>query len=159
MDTKLTKIRKSKDTFHQVDAIRADKNVVFFQNLQIDIGIIVQRFKLLSAYNGNTCYVAVTCLKSNYVLGATMITTEPAVKCLQFLLVWYCPWKKKDKTFPMDCGGETGYSSALAKHLEDYSYKLDTTGPDNSSAIGKEEHFNQTVKAGIIFKGTNAGIN
>ena len=155
METKLTKIHKSRDSFRQVDAIRADKDVKFFQHLQIDIGIIVQRskneerVKRLSAYNGDTCYVAITCIKTNYVLGATVSTKEPAVKWLQFLLVRYCPWEKKDKTFRMDCGGETGYSSALAKLLEDYSYKLDTIGPDNSSAIGKVERFNRTVKGGI----------
>jgi len=155
MDTKLTKIRKSKETFCQVDEIRADKDVVFFQHLQIDVGIIVQRskneehVKWLSAYNGDTCYVAVICMKTNYVLGATMSTKEPAVKWLQFLLVRYCPWKKKYKTFCMDCWGETGYSSALMKLLDDYNYKLDTTGPDNSSTIVKVERFNRTVKGGI----------
>ena len=116
-----------------MDTIRADKDVEFFQHLQIDIGIIVQRskneerIKRLSAYNGDTCYVAITCIKTNYAIGATVSTKELAVKLLQFLLVRYCPWKKKDKTFRMDCGGEKGYSSALAKLLEDYSYKLDTT--------------------------------
>jgi len=152
MDTKLTKIRKSKDNFRQVNEIRADKDVVFLQYLQIDVGIIIQRskneerVKRLSAYNRDTCYVAVTPMKTNCVLGATMSTKEPAVKWLQFLLVQYCPWKKKDKTFRRE---ETGYSSALAKLLDDYNYKLDTTGPDNSSAIGKVEHFNRTVKGGI----------
>jgi len=49
----------------------------------------------------------------------------------------------------MDCGGETGYSSALAKLLDDYNYKLDTTGLDKLSAIGKVECLNRTVKGGI----------
>jgi len=46
---------------------------------------------------------------------------------MQFLLVRYCPWNKTDKTFRMDCGGETGYSHSLSKLLTDYNYKVDTT--------------------------------
>ena len=49
----------------------------------------------------------------------------------------------------MECRRETGYSHSISKLLTNYNYKVDTTGPDKSSAIGKEEHFNRTVKSGI----------
>eukprot|EP00979_Chaetoceros_neogracilis_P007244 scaffold1521_cov271-Chaetoceros_neogracile.AAC.52 len=49
----------------------------------------------------------------------------------------------------MDCGGETGYSNTLASLLQSFQYKNETTGPDNSSANGKIERFNGTVKGGI----------
>ena len=80
-----------------MDEIRADKDVVFFQHLQIDVGIIVQRskneehVKWLSAYNGDTCYIAVTCMKTNYVLGATISTKEPVVSSAQIrICVIFC---------------------------------------------------------------------
>jgi len=88
-------------------------------------------------------------MKTDYVFGATVGKKEPTLRWLQFLLVRYYLWNKTDKTFRIDCGGETGYSTTLSKLLSDYNYKLDTTGPNNLSAIGKEERFNHTIKEGI----------
>ena len=51
----------------------------------------------------------------------------------------------------MDLHGypETNDKLALSNLLQQFQYKNETTGADNSSAIGKIERFNGTVKGGI----------
>ena len=105
--------------------------------------------KRLCAHNGISLYVAIQCLKTDYVFGAASSSKEPAIQWIHFLLTRFCNWKIREKTFRMDCGGETGYSGALSNLLQKFQYKNETTGPDNSSANGKIERFNGTVKGGI----------
>lgn len=155
MKTKIKKTGKLKSSFRTVSDIKADKNAGFFQHLQIDIGIIVLRsknegrVKRLCAHNGDSLYVVIQCLKTDYVFGSTSSSKEPAIKWIHFLLTRFCNWKAREKTFRMDCGGETGYSHTLSSLLQSFQYKNETTGPDNSSANGKIERFNGTVKGGI----------
>ena len=71
MKTRIKKTAKLKNSFKSVANIKADPKVVFFQHLQIDIGIIVLRsknegrMKRLSTFNGDSLYVAVQCLKTD----------------------------------------------------------------------------------------------
>ncbi len=156
ISTKLKKRGKFKnEKGREGDAIRDDAKVVFFQHVQVDFGFIVvrskneERLRRLAAYNGDTCYISLQCMKTNYVMGMAAPSKEAPLKFLQFLLAKFCPWKKKDRTFRMDEGGETGRNPGVAKLFQVYGYCTHGSGPDNSSAIGQVERFHPTVKGGI----------
>ncbi len=156
ISTKLKKRCKFKtDKIRDHLSIREDPQVVFFQHLQIDFGFIVvhskneQRYRRLSAHNGDTCYVTLQCMKTNYVAGCAGPTKEAPLKFLHFLLVKFCPWSKKDRSIRMDEGGETGRNPGVEALFQLFGYQIHGTGPDNSSAIGQEERFHPTVKGGI----------
>ncbi len=156
ISTKLKKKPKFKsDKIRDHASIRDDPKTVFFQHLQLDFGFIVvrskneARYKRLSAYNGDTCYLTVQCMKTNYVMGVTAPSKEAPMKFLHYLLVKFCPWHKKDRSVRMDEGGETGRNPGVVWLFQEFQYHLQGTGPDNSSAIGQEERFHPTVKGGI----------
>ena len=121
MKTWIKKTGKLKSSFTSVADIKADPNAVFFQHLQLDIGIIVLcsknkgQMKRLCAHNGDSLYVAIQCLKTDYVFWTASSSKEPAIQWIHFLLTRFCNWKIREKSFRMDCGGETGYSKITSK--------------------------------------------
>ena len=67
-------------------------SVRFLQHVHCDYGFMVQRsknesrYRRLCAHNGDSCYLAIQCMKHGYVLGITSNSKEAPMKWLHYIL-------------------------------------------------------------------------
>ena len=146
---KLRKVRHKKEIKYESPAMQ------FLQHIHCDYGFMVQkskddtRYKRLSAYNGDTCYLVIQCRRYGFVLGLTSDNKSAPLRWLHYILTKYAFNNGKlikNKTVRFDGDGENDELIALFQHFQ---YDMETTGNDNSAAIGGPERFHLTVKAGI----------
>ena len=148
LKAKIHKAVKLRSEFHSIDDIRNDPNVKFCQHLFIDWGFIVgkskneERFKRLESFDGETCYLAVECVKSYHAFVYPSDSKQHPLLWLQFLLLKLTPWDCADRTFRFDGDGDC---KEFMKLLHGFGYRLETTGGDNSSANSIIERFHRTA--------------
>ena len=153
LKAKIHKAVKLRSEFHSIDDIRNDPNVRFCQHLFIDWGFIVgkskneERFKRLESFDGETCYLAVECVKSYHAFVYPSDSKQHPLLWLQFLLLKLTPWDCADRTFRFDGDGDCKEFMNL---LHGFGYRLETTGGDNSSANSIIERFHRTAKTNIL---------
>ncbi|GFH49021.1 hypothetical protein CTEN210_05497 [Chaetoceros tenuissimus] len=122
-------------------------------HLFIDWGFIVgkskneDRFKRLESFDGETCYLAVECVKSYHAFVYPSDSKQHPLLWLQFLLLKLTPWDCGDRTFRFDSDGDCKEFMQL---LHGFGYRLETTGGDNSSGNSIIERFHRTAKTNIL---------